>query len=110
MAIGLKTSESNVFSGLGTLTYTIGAAGAHTITCTSTVNFGSGLVITINQNGSQVATTSALSTSATQQTLNLSTSFVCSVSDVVTVVLTSSAAIDSMLNTVKSIVTIGLGT
>lgn len=93
--------------GLGTTTYTVGVAGPHRVRVRSTMVPQSGLVITINLNGSPVMVSPTIS--VTEQALSLEAFMQCAVADVITVVLTSSGTMnDSILNDIKSTVVIDL--
>lgn len=68
---------------------------------------GSGASYVVNQNGSPVYTSPAIT--PFQLALQSKTELVCAVGDVITVVFSSSAAIDAQLNNLKSIVSINQG-
>lgn len=104
----LILNQSFVSVGLGTLTYTIPAAGLYNVKCDLTEVPPSGISVVVNLNGSPIYTVSSLPT--TQSAFQFKTRPIsCALNDVVTVVLSSSAAVDNQLNTVKSIVSIGQG-
>ena len=67
----------------------------------------SGVSYVVNQNGSPVFTSATITPS--QTALESKTELICAVSDVITVVFTSSNAIDKQLNSVQSIVAIEQG-
>jgi len=103
MSIKLKDYQSNVVGGLGTWTDTITVAGLYNIASNSTVFPPSGLSVIINLNGSPIASSAA--PSAAEQVVNVqATSVPCAVNDVITVVISSSAANDQILNAVKTII------
>ncbi len=97
-----------VFDGLGTLTNTIATTGLYNVTVTTTDTPSSSLSIVVNQNGSPVYTAPVLS--PTQGAIQFKTELVCAATDTITVVLSSSAAVDKLLNTVKSTITLISGT
>lgn len=92
MANGLKATKPNVLSALGTYTHTTTASGLYTVEARVNVPPSSSLVITITQNG----TTKATSTAPTphQKEVDLRITLNCAQSDVLNIVLTSSAPVD----------------
>lgn len=100
---------SNIIVGLGTYTFTVtsATAGMITVQATASENPPSGLSIALQKNGSPVATSTAPTTA--QGTINIQTTMNCVATDVISVVITSSAAIDNQLNTVKTLVTLRQG-
>jgi hypothetical protein len=125
MAINsLQLNESTPFAGLGTSTYNVLTTGNYTVSCNSTIPFvqgtsanssstvgQSGLVITINQNGSPVVSIggSASNPTPTQPSLGTSARIQATAGDVLTVVLTSANSVDAVANAVKSIVNVYQG-
>lgn len=99
--------KPSVRSGLGTSTLTIGSTGFYNLRFEVTENIPSSLSIVVNQNGSPIYTSAAFP--ADQSTLQFKLLMNCTATDVITVALSSAAAIDNQLNTVKSIITIGAG-
>lgn len=116
------------FVGLGTFTFTIPAAGVYNVKCQSylpnAVAMGGGagsgpssapgvaplssLVVTVTQNASTIFTSPVVT--PTQGAMEFKTpAIVCAASDAITVVLSSSSATDALLNSLKSIITIGVG-
>lgn len=105
MSLGLKDTQSNIEWGLNTYTYTVLKAGIYNFFVETTVVPPSGLSVVINQNGTPIATSAA--PSATQQVVDITASGVnCAVNDVITFVLTSSSAIDTQGQNVKSLINI----
>lgn len=104
MAIFINSSVANSVSGLGTFQRTIGTAGMHRLSIQTMENPPSGMSIVINQNGSSVA--SASSPAASQQVINLQIVVNCALNDVITFVLSSSAASDNQPNGVNSLITV----
>lgn len=121
MANGLQLNTSTVVTGLGTQTYTFTAAGLYTCAVNFTIPYkasgmpgdssvttgGSALHIVVNLNGSPILTIDA--GSPTAPSMGSSVHFQAAVSDVLTVVLTSSAAADQALNVIKGIVNLYQG-
>lgn len=108
MANTLILNSSQVFTGLGTLTYTVASNGLYNVQAQTSEVPPSGLVITVNKNGSPVYTSPTIT--PTQISLQFKTyPFPCVVTDVVTVVMSSASAIDSQINNVKTSVAIGQG-
>ncbi len=95
--------------GLTTSTYTVptGGAGLYNVRVQATEVPVSGLTIVVNQNGSPVYTAPVIS--PTQIAQQFKTSLLLADADVVTVVASSSAANDLLLNSVKINTSIGLG-
>lgn len=102
----LSSRHSVAVEGLGTQTYTVSIAGAYEVEVKSFLTPPTGLVLTINLNGSAVATSQTVNVNS--QLLALSTAFHASVADVITVVMSSAVANDSIPNMVKSIVDLGI--
>jgi len=100
MAFVLNEQQSNIYAGLGTCSFTVAIAGAYFISSQSTVVPPSGLSVVINLNGSPVATSA--STDPSERTVGVSGWAQCAISDVITVVFTSSTFNDQLLNTIKS--------
>ena len=103
----LNDTQSNIICGLGTWTYTVTQAGPFYVSASSTEVPPSSLSIVINQNGSPKATSTA--TTASQDRVRISIDLNCAASDVITVVISSAAAIDNQLNTVKTLVNLRAG-
>lgn len=87
-------------SGLGTGTFTAAAAGALQIDVYSTMVPPSGLSVVINQNGSPIYTSPT--PTAVDQTVRISTVAQVAVSDVITVVLSSTNLNDAPPNNIKT--------
>lgn len=87
-------------SGLGTFTHVIENTALFDISCYSTLEPGSALVITINQNGTPMKTSGSPVPNAPwlQTEVKLS----CTAGDTITIVLTSSSVSDSIPDAVKS--------
>lgn len=101
-------NQNLVFNGLGTLSITVPVAGTYfisgniSIPTISTGSSPSSCLVTINQNGSPIYTGVAGAE-------GFYTSMVCAAADVIAVVFSSSAAVDQLLNVIKSTISIGLG-
>lgn len=101
--MALKDTQTNVQCGLGTFTYTIPVTDYYGFRVSSWVNPDSDMIITINKNGTPLATSP--DPLPTQTHVDLSVSNVsCTLNDAITVVLSSAAAVDNQANTVKSII------
>ncbi len=123
MANSLQANTSTVVGGLGTQTYTVTSATAGFLTVdfkcfvpyqasgssndSSVTTGGSSLVVVVNLNGSPVLTTSA--PSPTQPIVGGSVRLQCVATDVITVVLSSSAPVDNARNAIKSIINVYQG-
>lgn len=104
MAIFLKGAQSNTVSGLGTFTYNIVSTGTHKVSVNISECPPSGISVVINNNGSSVATKTAPASS--QQIISLLYTGAFTAADVVTIVLSSSSAIDALPLGVKTIINI----
>jgi len=107
MANYLVLNQNYVNVGLGTLTFTVPTTGNYNVACQVTELPPSSLVIQVKNNGSTIFT--APSVSATQIGLEFKVSFQATAADSITVVFSSSAANDNLLNSVKANVSIGQG-
>lgn len=85
----------------------IGAGAGSDVGYTYPAPVSSGVSYVVNQNGSPVYTSPPITPA--QIALQSATTILCAVSDVITVVFSSSQAIDAQLNTVKEIVSINQG-
>lgn len=110
MAYALNmASQQTIASGLGTWSYTILTQGPHSVSVFSQVPAPSGLIITINQNGSPIAPTPA-PFQPSQSEANVMVPLDCSVGDVITIVLSSSISNDPSVPFIKSIINFHRGT
>lgn len=121
MTNSLSQIQSTPVVGLGTQTYTVGAAGNYNVqvkyfipyiaagsSADSTVTTGgSSLQVLVKLNGTTKLTLS--SPSPTQPMLAGSVNIACSAGDSITVVPSSAAAVDNGLNAVKGVIDIYLG-
>ena len=111
----LQVNTSTVFAGLGTQTFNVLTAGFYTLEFkifvpyqasvssnnSSVTTGGSSVVAVVNLNGSPQLTTGA--PSPTQPIVGGSVRLQCAANDVITLVLSSSAAADQVANAVKGI-------
>jgi hypothetical protein len=108
MANTLVQEQPQIFSGLGTLSFTVPSTGQYFVSCQTTENPVSGLSIVVNQNGSAKYTSPTIT--ATQEALQFFTVLQCTAADAITVVITGNSGNDALYNTVKTSVAIGSGT
>lgn len=119
MANSLQMNLANPVSGLGTFQYTVLTAGPVTVECKSTLPWSpagsaqqsSNVSIVIKQNASALVTVGGdvKDPTPTQGSIGAATSFQAAVNDVISVVLASSNAIDSIPNNVKSTINLFQG-
>lgn len=105
----LKNSESNVIVGLGAYTHVCANTSMYFVDARSSVNPASSVIITIAQSGSVTDSVSSAAPAATQNNIELRKVFNCTAGDVLTVTMSSAAAIDNQLNNVKTIVSMHSG-
>lgn len=103
----LLLNQSQVLTGLDTMTYTIPATGVYSVSVQSTEVPPSGISIVVNDNGSLVYTAPTLS--PTQSAVQFRQVFNFTAAHVITIVLSSSAASDNLINNVKSNIIIQQG-
>lgn len=106
MALGLKENQSNVVQGLNTYTYTIQTAGYYRIEVQANEIPPSGLIATINLNGSPLSPSPSPIPATAQSHLAVQVNTLCAINDVISVVLSSAAASDTLINTVHAIITL----
>lgn len=107
MSNTLILNQTQVLSGLATMTYTVPSAGTYNVKVDLTEVPPSGLSIVINKNGSPILTAPTLG--QTQSAQQLKFAFLAAATDVITVVVSSSTFNDEQLNNVKSNISIGQG-
>lgn len=107
MAQVLLQDVNTVMVGLGTLTFTVPTTSNYNVKLSTTENPPSSLAIVVKKNGSTIYTAPTIT--PTQGALQFQFPFQATAADVITVVLSSSAAIDAQLNTVQTTVSIGSG-
>jgi len=103
-------SSTQVISNLDTYTYTVKSAAVHYASAQlEALNLPSSLALTISQSGSRSASVSSPAMAAGQSVLDLSASFNCAAGDVISFVISSSAASDQAINSIKGILNIHIG-
>ena len=107
MANILFEGQPFVSVGLGTFTHTVVNDGVKSVRVQSFETPASSLSIVVNKNGSPVFTAPTIT--PTQSALQFKATFICVATDVVTVVLSSGAAVDNQLNTLKTTVSFDKG-
>lgn len=100
-------NQSQVLSGLATMTYTVPTTGIYSVAVQSTEIPPSGISIVVNDNASPVYTAPALS--PTQSAIQFRQYFNWTAADAITIVLSSSNANDLAINNVKTNVIIQQG-
>lgn len=111
MSNTLIVNQSQVFTGLGTLTYTIptpAPTSLYTVRVQVTEVPPSGLVITVKNGASTKYTSPTITPTQIAQQFSFQLPVV-SAGDVITVVLSSAQAIDSVINNVKASISIEQG-
>ncbi len=108
MALILELDTPYVSVGFPTWTYTVPSTGLYVVRCQLTTPLGTGLIITVNQNGTPVYTSPAIA--PTQTSLEFVYSQLYSTNDVITVTHIASSPADGFLNVNKVTVSIGQGT
>lgn len=108
MANILILNQTFVTVGLGTLTFTVRAAGDYNVKVDLTENPPSGLTISVNKNTVSQFTSPVITPTQSAQQFKVYLPQL-AINDVIDVVLSSASAIDSQLNTVKSNISIGQG-
>jgi hypothetical protein len=117
----LQVNQSTVVGGLGTQTFNVVTAGLYTVSFKSFIPYqasgssnnssvttgGSSLQVVINLNGTPELTIG--SPSPTQAIMGGSVVLQCAAADIITVVLTSAAAVDNAANAIKTIVNLFQG-
>ena len=107
MSNTLILNQSMVGVGLVTQTYTVPTTGAYNVRVDVTEIPPSGLSIVVNDNGSPIYTAATIG--QTQSAIQFKYGFLATATHTITVVLSSSSANDNLLNSVKSIISIGQG-
>lgn len=111
MANDLQLNKAIPLEGLGDFTYTVVTAGSYTVGIKSTLPANSALSIVIKQNSTTRLTIGGATgnPTPTQQAIGTSYSQYFAASDVIHVVLSSSASVDALPNSVKSTINLFLG-
>lgn len=109
MANILIKDKPQVMVGLGTMTYTIPASadGMYNVKFSCDEIPPSGLSVLVKNGVTTIFTAPTIT--PTQISMQFKTSFLAAATDVITVVVSSVAATDNLLNSVKSITSIGTG-
>lgn len=105
----LKDSESNVINGLGAYTHTCANTSMYYVDAHANMDTSSSLIITIAQTGSTSVSVSSAAPASSQNHVDLRKVFNCAAGDVITVTMSSAAAVDNQLNRVKTIVSMRTG-
>ena len=103
----LKDFEQTVGTGLGTWTYTVAIAGLYHISSFINLVPPTGVSVAIQQNGSNIITTGALNTNASEY--NLDCFIEAAVSDVITIVISTANSPDLSISTIKAVMNLRLG-
>jgi len=98
----MNVMQQSVMNGLNSDSYQVLTAGIYSIKASSTVNFGSGLVITLSQTGSTSNSITTPPTSSQEIAVDINQKFNCAVGDILTVAVTSSAPADQAPSLVKT--------
>jgi hypothetical protein len=107
MANTLKDGVANIICGLGTYTYTTTVTGILFVSAQCLENPPSSISITLSQTGSITASVTSTAPTVPQENITVQTKFNITAGDIITVAISSAAAIDNQLNTVKTTVTLG---
>ncbi len=99
--------SSKVISNLDTYVYTVGTTSLHVARLTINEIPPSGIIITLKQNSTTIATTSA--PNAAQQVVELMATLACTSGDVISFVVASANAADARPNAFKGILNIHIG-
>lgn len=105
MANVLMANQSQAIAGLGTWTFTVLTAGVYVCDVESFMEQGSGLSISILQNSSNLKT--SIPVSPLQETLFVDAKCYGNPGDTINIVLSSSVALDTIPNNLKSIISVG---
>jgi hypothetical protein len=100
MSQNIKANSTQSVAGLGTFTFNVLIAGPYYLRAQCTDVPPSGLSIVLNHNGSPIASSPSLNTDV--QSIEIDAHAYCAISDTLTVVISSSATNDQLLNTVKT--------
>jgi hypothetical protein len=111
MSVTLLPTGSQPFTGLGTWTCTVPAAGTYTLSCEATsLPSGSALQMVLSQTGSTSSSVTIGGTSTNpaqlQPAMGTSLRAICASGDVLSAILSSSAYQDALPNAVKGTITL----
>lgn len=121
MTVGISPNNSTVMAGLNTGSFTVVTAGPYTVEFRSFIPYiaaggsgyssattgGSSLSVVVNLNGSPVLTVDT--PAPNQPTMGGTVHMLCAAADVITVVATSSAAVDNTPNAIKTVINLYQG-
>ena len=105
----IQLDRTRTYAGINTYNYTFSDTGFYNLQFVSTEDTNSTLSVVVNQNGSPIYTNATLPGSGTIRDINFKLGINATATDTLSVVVTSSAAIDNQLNTVKTTISIGTG-
>jgi hypothetical protein len=105
----MNARQQAIMNGLNTSQHKIDTAGQYSITTRSTVNSGSGIVVTAVQSGSKSVTYTTPTTSAQAIEIDLTGQFNCATGDIITVTVSSSATADQPPSLVKTTINLRQG-
>lgn len=105
----MKVSQQSLVSGLSNDTFKVAVAGTYTVITKTTCLQPSGLVVTISQSGSTTASVTTPTTSPVQKHIELNGKFGCAIGDILTIAVTSSAAVDQPPSLIKTTINIRQG-
>ena len=105
----MNSGRATVLQGLISDTHQIITAGTYHMSARTTVLFGSGLVITLSQTGSQTVSVTTPPTSAQTDHIDISTLFNCAVGDILHFAATSVANADQPPSFVTSTINLRNG-
>lgn len=106
----MKASQSSVSNGLSTDLHKVVTPGVYTINASSTMDQPSGLIITLSQSGSTSISVSSPTTSPLALTNGVNKAFNCQTGDILSVVVTSSAAKDQPPSLIRTTICLRRGT
>lgn len=105
----MKLKQTSVSNGLSTDTHKVLVAGMYSIYAASTMDQPSGLVITLSQSGSSSVSASSPTTSPQALTNQVQKTFNCAVNDILSVVVSSSAAKDQPPSLIRTTISLREG-
>lgn len=105
----MKLGQASAVSGLVTDTHKVSVAGVYSIYTRTTDVSPSGIVVVISQTGSTSSSVTSSTTSPVQKHIELNGKFNCAVGDVLSVALSSNAAVDKPPNLIKTIINLRQG-
>lgn len=100
-------AQATVIASLDTYNYTVKTASMHVCAVSITMRAPSSISVVIKQGSTTIATSTA--PAAAQTVINLNATMNCAVNDVISVIISSSAALDNQPNNMKGIINIHQG-